>query len=119
MKLSLLTLAAAGAICAGVFGAGQALATTSHNTTTKTVTIAMHDPGCHWFLEHGKYIKKDTLKANRVKLLNQDEGSLKVASRQGIRHIAVGKSLTVGHGSYVIMMVGQAPDDNYLRLTVR
>ena len=33
--------------------------------------------------------------------------------------IGLGKSIVVGRGNYVIMMVGQAPDDNYLRLTVR
>ena len=119
MKVSLLTLGVAAAICAGVFGTGRALATTSHHATTKTVKIVMHDPGCHSFMVHGKYAKTDTLKANRVKLVNQDEAALKVASRHGMKHIAVGKSLVVGHGSYVIMMVGQAPDDNYLKLTVR
>jgi hypothetical protein len=31
----------------------------------------------------------------------------------------MGKTLVIGRGRYVIMMVGQAPDDNYLRLTVR
>ena len=36
-----------------------------------------------------------------------------------MHRIAMGKSLVVGHGRYVIMMVGQAPDDNYLKLTVR
>jgi hypothetical protein len=36
-----------------------------------------------------------------------------------MRHIAVGKSIVVGRGKYVIMMVGQASDDNYLKLTVR
>jgi hypothetical protein len=36
-----------------------------------------------------------------------------------MQRIALGKSLVVGHGSYVIMMAGQATDDNYLRLTVR
>jgi len=118
MKIALLALTAAAAICAGVFGTGRAIATTSHHAT-KTVKIAMHDPGCHWFLVHGKYLKSDTVKANRVRLLNQDEAALKVASRHGMRHIAVGKSIIVGHGSYVIMMVGQAPDDNYLKLTVR
>jgi hypothetical protein len=35
-----------------------------------------------------------------------------------MRHIPVGKSIVV-RGNYVIMMVGQAPDDNYLKLTVR
>jgi hypothetical protein len=119
MKASLLTLAVAAAICAGAFGTGRALATTSHQSTTKSVKIAMHDPGCHSFVVHGKYAKTDTVKANEVKLFNQDEAALKIVSRHGMRHIAVGKSLVVGHGSYVIMMVGQAPDDNYLKLTVR
>ena len=73
MKVSLLTLAVAAAICAGVFGTGRALATTSHQTASKTVKIVMHDPGCHWFMLHGKYATKDTVKANRVKLVNQDE----------------------------------------------
>jgi hypothetical protein len=52
------------------------------------------------------------------RLVNLDEATLKVASRRGLQHIRVGKSLVVGHGGYVITMVGQAPDDNYLRLTV-
>jgi hypothetical protein len=119
MKISLLALAVAAAICAGAFGTGRALATTSHYTATKTVTIAMHDPGCHWFMVHGKYVKSDIVKGNRVRLVDQDEAALKIASRNGMQHVAVGKSLVVGHGSYVIMMVGQAPDDNYLKLTVR
>ena len=118
MKISLFTLAVAAAIAAGVFGTGQALATTSHHATTKTVKIVMHDPGCHAFLVHGKFAKTDAVKANRVKLVNMDEKALKVASRHGMRHIAMGSSIVVGHGSYVIMMVGQAPDDNYLKLTV-
>jgi sorbitol-specific phosphotransferase system component IIA len=36
-----------------------------------------------------------------------------------MRHIPVGKSIVVGRGNYVIMMVGQAVDDNYLKLSVR
>jgi hypothetical protein len=117
MKISLISLAVAAAICAGVFGSGRALA--SHQTATKTVKIVMHDPGCHWFMVHGKYTTKDTVKANRVRLVNLDEDTLKVASRQGVRRVAVGKSIIVRHGHYVITMVGQASDDNYLRLTVR
>ncbi len=42
-----------------------------------------------------------------------------MASRHGMRHVALGKSIVLGRGNYVIMMVGQAPDDNYLKLTVR
>jgi hypothetical protein len=118
MKIFLISLSVAATICAGAFGTGRALATTSHHAT-KTVKIVMHDPGCHWFMVQGKMTKTDTVKANRVKLVNLDEDTLKIASRQGVRHVAIGKSLVVGHGHYVIMMVGQAPDDNYLKLTVR
>jgi hypothetical protein len=117
MKISLISITVAAAICAGAFGTGRALATTHH--ATKTIKIVMHDPGCHWFIVHGKMAKTDTVKANRVRLVNLDEDALKVASRHGVRHVAVGKSLVVGHGRYVIMMVGQAADDNYLKLTVR
>jgi hypothetical protein len=119
MKISLISLALAATICAGAFGTGQALATsTQHATTPKTLKIVMHDPGCHWFMRGGKFTKTATVKG-RVRLVNVDEAALKVASRQGMRHIPMGKSLVVGRGSYVIMMVGQAPDDNYLKLTVR
>jgi hypothetical protein len=117
MKILLLALAVAAAICASALGAGRALATTTHQAT-KTVKIVMGDPGCHWFVVHGKHVTTNTVKANRVRLVDQDEAALKVASRHGMRHIAVGKSIVVGRGSYVIMMVGQAPDDNYLKLTV-
>jgi hypothetical protein len=78
----------------------------------------MHDPGCHWFFLHGKRTTKAVVKG-RVRLLDIDEAALKVASRSGMRHIAVGKSIVVGRGNYVVMMVGQASDDNYLKLTVR
>jgi hypothetical protein len=118
MRISLLALAVAAAICAGAIGAGRALATTTTHPT-KTVKIVMHDPGCHWFVVHGKYVKTNTVKANRVRLVDQDEAALKVASRHGVKHIALGKSIVVGRGSYVITMVGQAADDNYLKLTVR
>ena len=118
MKISLLALAVAAAICAGALGAGRALATTT-NHPTKTVKIVMHDPGCHWFKMHGKFRKAATVKAGRVRLVDLDEAALKVASRHGLRHIPVGKSIVVGRGNYVIMMVGQALDDNYLKLAVR
>src|SRR5436305_7005058 len=86
MKISLISLALAAAICAGVFGTGRALATTSHNATTKTVTVFMHDPGCHSFKVHGKYTTPDTVKANRVRLVDLDEAGLEGASRPGMQH---------------------------------
>jgi hypothetical protein len=118
MKISLISLAVAATVAAGAFGTGRALATTTHQQTTKTLKIVMHDPGCHWFMRGGKFTKTATV-TGRVRLVNFDEAALKVASRQGMRHIPMGKSVVVGRGSYVIMMVGQAPDDNYLKLTVR
>lgn len=118
MKLSALSLALAATLCAGALGVSQALATTNHHAT-KTLKIVMHDPGCHWFQIHGKFTKSATVKGGRVRLVDLDEAALKVASRHGLRHIQVGKSLMVGRGNYVIMMVGQAPDDNYLKLSVR
>ena len=119
MKISLLTLAVAAAICAGVLGTGRALATTTHHATAKTVNIVMHDPGCHWFKVDGKLTTKDTVKASHVRLVNQDEAPLIVVDRAGMKqHIPVGKSFVVTHGNYVIMMVGQGSDDNYLQLKV-
>lgn len=119
MKTSTLALAAAATICAGALGVNQALATTAHRAAPKTLKIVMHDPGCHWFQIGGKLKQTATVKSGRVRLVDLDEAALKVTSRRGIKHVAVGKSIVVGRGSYVIMMVGQAPDDNYLRLTVR
>jgi hypothetical protein len=119
MKISLISLAVVATICVGAFGSGRALATTSHHSAPKTLQIVMHDPGCHWFNIHGKFTKTATVKSGSVRLVDLDEAALKVASRQGMRHIAVGKSIVVSRGNYVIMMVNQAADDNYLKLTVR
>jgi hypothetical protein len=118
MKISTLSLAVAATICAGAFGVGQALANTTHQTAPKTLKIVMHDPGCHSFMVGGKFTKTATV-TGRVRLLNVDEATLKVASRNGITRIAVNHSIVVGRGHYVIMMAGQATDDNYLKLAVR
>ena len=118
MKISTLSLAVAALVCAGAFGVGQALATTTHQAAPKTLKIVMRDPGCHWFLRGGKFTTK-AVATGRVRLVNYDEDALKVASRTGVKRIPVGKSIVVGHGRYVIVMVKQAADDNYLKLTVR
>jgi len=107
------------ALAALAFGTSQALAATRHHAAArKTLVVAMHDPGCHWFLIHGKYLRTASVKGP-VRVMNQDEATLKVASRHGMQHIPVGKGLVLKHGHYVVMMVGQATDDNYLKLTVR
>jgi hypothetical protein len=118
MKIWALSLAAALTIGAGAFGVGQALATATHQATPKTLKIVMHDPGCHWFRVAGKLTTK-AASTGRVRLVNFDEDAVKVMSRHGMRRVAVGKSLVVGRGHYVITMVKQASDDNYLKLTVR
>jgi hypothetical protein len=107
------------AMCMVAIAASQAFAASPHHAhaTTKLV-VAMRDPGCHWFLVHGKYTTSQSI-AGSVRLLNQDEATLKVASKHGSKLIPVGKSLVVGHGRYVVTMVGQASDDNHLKLTVR
>ncbi len=107
------------AIAAIAFGASQALAASQHHhTATKTLVVAMHDPGCHWFLIHGKF-RTAAKVSGPVRVVDRDEAALKVASRHGTKRIPVGKGLVLRHGSYVVMMVGQAVDDNYLKLTVR
>jgi hypothetical protein len=112
-------LAAVSVIAALALGAGQALAAGSHQSSTpKTLKVVMHDPGCHWFLVHGKDVKTASM-AGPIRLQNLDEAALKVASSTKMRHVHVGRSIVLARGHYVVMMVGQAPDDNYLKLTVR
>jgi hypothetical protein len=79
----------------------------------------MHDPGCHWFLVGGKYVKSVT-RTGPVTLLNQDEAALVIKGPGGTRHQRVGAKLKLkAHGTYRITMVKQAPDDNHLKLTIR
>jgi len=106
-------------IAALALGAGQALAAGSqHSSTPNTLKVVMHDPGCHWFLVHGKDRKTASV-AGPIRLQNLDEATLKVASKTKMRYDRVGQSIVLARGNYVVMMVGQAPDDNYLKLTVR
>jgi len=112
-------LAAIPVIAVLALGAGQALAAGRHHQATpKTLKVVMADPGCHWFLVHGKNVKTASM-AGPVRLQNRDEATLKVVSKTKMRYDRVGKSILLARGNYVVMMVGQAPDDNYLKLTVR
>jgi hypothetical protein len=79
----------------------------------------MHDPGCHWFLVGGKYVKSVT-RQGPVTLLNQDEAALKIKGAGGTKLDRVGAKVTLrARGTYRITMVRQAPDDNHLTLTVK
>jgi len=113
MKISALSLIAAVALC---IGAGVAPA--AHTAKAKTLNVVMHDPGCHWFSIGGKFRTTASV-TGPIRLANYDEATLKVRSGKGIQRIKVGKSILLRHGHYRITMVGQAPDDNHLKLTVR
>jgi len=112
----ILALSAIGMVAIATSQALAAAPSRAH--TAKTLIVAMHDPGCHWFLVHGKYTKSASV-AGSVRLVNQDEAALKVTSSHGSKLIPVGKGLVVRSGHYVVTMVGQASDDNHLKLTVR
>ncbi len=111
-----LTLALAVAALVALAG-GQAFAKPVH-TTSSNLTIVMHDPGCHWFSVAGKF-KTSASVAGPVKVANYDEAALKVVGAGVVKKIPVGKKVVLGRGHYLITMVGQAPDDNHLKLTVR
>ncbi len=128
MAAAVMAVAAAALLsaCGGSSTPSSAAVTTAPATTTapavkqaplKLVTVAMHDPGCHWFSAGGKFTKKMSV-SGPVALLNHDETTLKVAGQGRAWQIAVGKRSTLPSGSYRITMVGQAPDDNTLRLAV-
>ena len=102
----------AAALAAALAGTG------SGATTAKTVTVAMHDPGCHWFLVGGAY-KQSLTVGGPISLLNLDEAALKVVGPSDLKLDPVGKKLPLGRGVYHITMVKQAADDNHLLLTVR
>jgi hypothetical protein len=87
----------------------------SHGSTVKVI---MKDPGCHWFLKHGKYVKSLT-KKGPVTLVNYDEKTLIIKSRHGVKHEQVGAKLKLRHGKYTITMVKQSKHDNTLHLTVK
>ena len=83
------------------------------------LVVAMHDPGCHWFLVGGKYTKS-VARHGPVTLVNYDEAALKIKGPGGTKLERVGAKLTLrGKGVYHITMVKQAPDDNHLTLTVK
>ncbi|HEX6459575.1 MAG TPA: hypothetical protein VF032_11710 [Thermoleophilaceae bacterium] len=86
--------------------------------TPRTVTVAMHDPGCHWFLVgHNSFGKAATVQGPVV-LANNDEAALNVAGPSGTKTDPIGGKISLAAGRYHITMVGQAPDDNHLKLVV-
>jgi uncharacterized membrane protein YtjA (UPF0391 family) len=106
------------AVSAFALALGQAGAAAKSAAAPKTVTVVMHDPGCHWFSANGKLTTSMTAKGP-VALANFDEAALKVVGHNTVRLDPVGKKIVLARGTYKITMVGQAPDDNTLRLVVK
>lgn len=99
-------------------------ASTSTSAAPTRLVVAMHDPGCHWFYlgggpSHRKYATTVT-RTGPVALVNLDEAALKIAGPGGTKTDRVGATVTLtAKGVYRITMVGQEPDDNHLKLTVK
>ena|SRR5262249_10590177 len=106
------------AIAGLTLAASAAAGTTASSGATK-LTVAMKDPGCHWFYAGGKYSKTIT-RTGPVTLADLDEATLIITGPGGTRHESVGAKLTLkAKGLYRITMVRQAPDDNHLKLTIK
>lgn len=85
---------------------------------SKPLTIAMKDPGCHWFSVGGKYVKT-VVRSGPVTVLNLDEAAIIVKGPGGTKIEKVGAKLTLrAKGTYHLTMVKQAPDDNHLTLKI-
>ena len=88
-----------------------------HTTAAQTVRVVMHDPGCHWFMTSGG-MKRTLHVTGGANVMNMDEAALRVAGPSGTQVEPVGSMLRLGRGTYSITMVGQAADDNHLKLVV-
>ena len=96
----------------------------AHGSTTKApLTIAMHDPGCHWFYLGGgpnhRIYAATVSRSGPITLLNLDEAALIIKGAGPTKTLKVGAKLTLtAHGTYHITMVGQMMRDNTLTLKV-
>jgi hypothetical protein len=114
-SIAILSLLAA---CLLVVAAGQASAARNHAAALTPITVVMHDPGCHWFSVNGTFKRTLSVKGT-AQLTNLDEAALKIAGVGAVRHVGIGKKIVLKAGTYRITMVGQASDDNMLRLVVK
>lgn len=92
--------------------------------TSAQLIVAMRDPGCHWFYNSGgpnhRLYSKTAVRRGPVTLVNLDEAALKIKGPDGTKIEKMGAKLTLNaKGLYKITMVGQAADDNHLKLTIK
>ena len=86
-------------------------------TPLKNINVVMKDPGCHW-LQTDSGLKTRLSVTGPITLTNMDEAALVIAGPSGTTHESVGTHLRLARGTYAITMVGQASDDNHLKLQV-
>jgi hypothetical protein len=113
----------AGLMLAAPAASGLMLAAPAAAAPTELI-VAMRDPGCHWFyLGGGPNQRKYTttvIRHGSVPLVNLDEAALRIKGPGGTKIQRVGAKLMLkARGVYTITMVGQAPDDKTLKLTIK
>jgi hypothetical protein len=81
------------------------------------IKVVMHDPGCHWFQTSSGYKQQLSVKGTVV-LTNMDEAALKIVGPSGTKVDKVGSNVRLSPGAYAITMIGQASDDNHLKLHI-
>jgi len=124
MRTQIFVVTAAFFLFCGVFLSGPATGSPTHSAKATKLVVAMHDPGCHWFVTGGsmdnrKY-GKTVVRKGPVNLVNLDEATLIVKGPGGTKQDKVGATLTLkAKGVYRITMVKQASDDNHLKLTIK
>ena len=119
IALAITALALVGGLILVAPAAGRS---TGAAKATKLI-VAMHDPGCHWFMtgssQHSVY-SKSAVRTGAVNLVNLDEATLIIKGPGGTRYDKVGATVTLrAKGVYKITMVKQMPDDNHLRLIIK
>jgi hypothetical protein len=122
MRKQIILVTAAFFLFCGLFLTGPATGSSTHAAKATKLVVAMHDPGCHWFMtgsmDHRTY-SKTAVRTGPVNLVNLDEAALIVKGPAGTTHDKVGATMTLkAKGVYKITMVKQASDDNHLKLTI-
>ena len=124
MRKQLVLVITAFVLVGGLILAAPAAGRPTAAAKATKLLVAMHDPGCHWFvtggsMDHRRY-GKTVVRSGPVNLVNLDEATLIIKGPGGTRHEKVGATLTLtAKGVYRITMVKQTADDNHLKLTIK
>src|SRR5436190_11945195 len=96
MRKSILTGIVGLALLAGVASLMFTAAASARQTTATKVVVAMHDPGCHWFVSgpsnHRKWSLTRTV-SGPVRLVNFDEATLIVKGPNATVRDKVGQTI--------------------------